>query len=328
MANSVMKRALSILNVPQYTSRLNTCYRNMASAKTYFSLVIELNDAYRIMKKAAATICNDKTNNFYEKLRAITIDCEDFCNNLFIVDNKASFDLYDSRFFGRSVTEINKKDLLDYIVWFTRVKLLETHQKEDSEIVEDFNELSLANDCNLGSNIVKLVCDMLNIPCEVIKIPPAFTDEFQLYNGDGFHYFCLVTIDNIEYIVDTTYKQFFTLDSNILNRLGVMGLDGCKPGVYMMMNNSRKKTAFELLKKGYVVAGRENLKNYFDGFALSYRNGLYYEWIGKVDYMTPYSVSTYFDFISGDKLLFDYEPVEFLGEQQEPLKNEKFRFKI
>lgn len=109
--------------------------------------------------------------------------------------------------------------------------------------------------------------------------------------------------------------------------MGVMGLNGCNPGVYMLMNGSRRKTAMNILKKGYVVADDENMKNYLDGFLLSYRNGLFYErFLEEANYDVEYSVEDYFNFINGYELLFEYEPIEFMGNQEEPLKNKNFRF--
>lgn len=327
MAKRVIKGAISLLSVSDYMKRLNECYNNMMVADNYYSLVIELDAAYLAMKSAAAQICKGKGNFFYEKLRNRVLDCESLCESTFIVESNPDFDLLDLRFTNQSIVDIKKEDLVDYLVWFTRVRLYETHQDEEPEEIIDFNKLHLTNDCKLACNIVGLLCDALNISYEIIKLPPAFTDEYKLYRGNGFHYFCLIKIDGVRYIVDPTYRQFFTLDSNLINRLGVLGLNGCNPGVYMMMDESRKKTALEILKKGYVVATDENLKNYLDGFALSYRNGLYYEWLGEADYTTPYTIDDYFKFIDEEELLFDYEPIEFLGEQDKPLNNAKFRFK-
>lgn len=326
MAKKVIKRVKSLLSASQYLTKLNESYKNMESSDNYYSLVMELSNVYRNLKLCSATMCSGKTNMFYEKMRNKALDCEELCQSTFIVESNPEFDILDERYKDRSVFQIEKDEMLDFIVWFTRSRLLENHQDEEEELV-DFNKLHLTNDCKLSCNIVNLLCDTLKIKCEIVKIPPAFTDEFQLYKGNGFHYFCLVTIDDVQYIVDATYRQFFTLDSNVIDRLGVMGMNGCNPGVYMVMNDSRLETALNILKKGYVVADEENLKNYFDGFALSYRNGLYYEWIGNADYSTSYSVQDYFSFLKEEELLFDYEPIEFLGEQKEPLNNCNFRFK-
>ena len=57
-----------------------------------------------------------------------------------------------------------------------------------------------------------------------------------------------------------------------------------------------------------------------------YRNGLFYEDKSEVLYTTPYSVEDYFAFLEEKELLFDYESIEFMGQQDKPLKNVKFRF--
>lgn len=324
MAKCVNKGVTSILSISEYMNRLNECYDNMVKADSYYSLVKELDTIYLMMKSVAA-VCKDKS--FYEELIDKVLECEKICENTFIVESNPEFNLIDERFSNKSIFEIKEEDLVDYLVWFTRVRLYESHQdKEQNEII-NFNKLQLTNDCKMACCIVSLLCNSLKIPCKIIKLSPAFTDEYELYRGNGFHYFCFINIDDVRYLVDPTYRQFFTLDSNLINRLGVLGLNGCNPGVYMMMNDSRKKTALGILKNGYVVASDENLKNYLDGFTLSYRNGLYYEWIGSARYEVSYTIDDYFKFIEGEKVLFDYEPIEFLGEQSKPLNNLKFRFK-
>lgn len=327
MTKCVIKDTISLLSISDYMKRLNECYDNMRVTDNYYSLVKELDVAYLILKNVATKITNEEESQNYDKLRNRVLDCESLCENTFIVESNPDFNLLDERFSNKSIFEIKNEDLVDYLIWFTRVRLYESHQDKEREKIIDFNKLSLTNDCKLACNIVSLLCNSLKISCEIIELLPAFTDEYQLYGGNGFHYFCLVTIDGERYIVDPTYRQFFTLDSNLINRLGVFKLNGCNPGVYMMMDDSRKKTALNILKKGYVIATDENVKNYLDGFALSYRNGLYYEWIGNADYKTPYTIDDYFKFIKKEQTLFDFEPREFLGEQDKPLNNVKFRFK-
>lgn len=52
-------------------------------------------------------------------------------------------------------------------------------------------------------------------------------------------------------------------------------------GIYIMMDDSRKNMAEELLTKGYIEFTSQNIKDYFDGFVFSGRNGFYYEQLGK-----------------------------------------------
>lgn len=326
MARYVFKKVISILSFSQYRDKLSEYYDDLVIASDYQSKVTLLDNVYSTLKAASASLCIKKSNFFYNLLLDRAVDCEDLVESTFIMESDPLFDVYDSRFSNKVVYDIDKKDIIDYLVWFTRMRLLENHQDEACDEVIDFNKLHLTNDCKLASNILKLICDTFKLECKIVKIPPAFTDVYPLYKGNGFHYFCLIIVDGVQYIVDPTYRQFFTLDSNNINRMGVLGFNGCNPGVYMLMNESRKKTALNILKKGYVIADSENLKNYFDGFCLSYRNGLFYEDKSEVLYTTPYSVEDYFDFLEEKELLFDYESIEFMGQQDKPLKNVKFRF--
>lgn len=325
MFRKIVKKAKSILAFGGYMEKLDTCYENLSFAHDYESLVSYLGDAYKNMKSASAVLCDDRTNFLYERLIKKMIDCEYMLESTFILDSNPYFDALDKRFVGKEIKDIPKEKFLDFIVWFVRTSLLSTHE-DKSEGPIDFNRLSLVNDCKLASNITQLLCNTLKIPCEVVKINAAFSDKCKLYGGNGFHYFCLVTLDDVKYIVDCTYRQFFTLGNNMIERLGVLGLNGCAPGAYMLMDYSRKRTAINILRDGFTVADDVNLKNYFDGFLLSYRNGLYYEKSGETDYSSSFSVEDYFSFINEEKCLFDYVDVSLLGFQEEPLYDINFRF--
>ena len=137
----------------------------------------------------------------------------------------------------------------------------------------------------------------------------------------------IVEIENKNYIVDCTYRQFFRADTNNIDRLGVIGLCGCDPGVFMMQNKDRKRVALTLLKSGWIECTKENFKHYLDGFTLSFRNGLYYDWLGEIDYSVGYTVDDYLDFLTGDDFITNYEPLEGLGEQEYPLKNKGLKFR-
>ena len=94
----------------------------------------------------------------------------------------------------------------------------------------------------------------------------------------------------------------------------------------MLLTEERKKFAERLLRDGYVEATDTNLKMYFDGFALSYRNGLYYEDKGEINYETIYTKDDYINFINGFDSQVNHENIEFLGRQQKILKNSNMNF--
>lgn len=332
MVKSVIGKFTSLLSLPFYMKQLNECSDKLSMSSEYSTLLNEIDKAYKMLKHISVEICNDKTNMAYESLRDRLLDCEDKISDKFIIDSNPNFDILDRKYMNKQPSDFKHRSLeeqIKYIVWFVRSRLLE-HHSDIENTKQDFNKLHLTNDCKLAANIVGLLCMQLNISCKIIKIAPAFTDEYKLYNGNGFHYFCLIKDEDRDkdYIIDCTYRQFFTLDSNSLERLGVMGLDGCNPGIYMLQNMSRFNTARELLLNGYIEANDDNFKNYLDGFTLSFRNGLYYEWLGRVDYEVPYTIPQYLRFLNGEELLFDYEPIEFLGEQERPLKDNNLNFNL
>ena len=104
-------------------------------------------------------------------------------------------------------------------------------------------------------------------------------------------------------------------------------MSGCLPGCFMTMTEDRLNVASTILKKGYMPLTEQNMKNYFDGFALSYRNGLYYEETSDFSFTTPYTGVDYLDFISGKDSQIKHESREVLGFQEKPLKNPKMLIK-
>ncbi len=189
-----------------------------------------------------------------------------------------------------------------------------------------YNNLDATNLCDDTTFFFKQYRDENNIKCERIKIEPGFDKKANLYDGRGFHYFNIITTINGKNIYDVTYKQFFKMKYNFLQRLGIVDFPLVNPGIYMMINDRRRKTAEELLKKGFIKYNEENLKNYLDGFALSYRNGLYYEQIGNTNYETNYTFNDYERFLFTDDSQVKHESLEVLGRQKTGLKNPNFDF--
>ncbi len=141
-----------------------------------------------------------------------------------------------------------------------------------------------------------------------------------------YHYIVLIERDNKTYIVDCTYSQFFSRYGNEIERLGNYCYIGCFPGIYMIKDKERERVARTILKRGWIELTEENGKHYFDGFALSYRNGLFYENLGVADYSTPYTIEDYHNFLFGDDSQLKREGRKYLGYQMEQLKKSDFKF--
>ncbi len=216
----------------------------------------------------------------------------------------------------------SSEELLDELVYSTRKKLVTSWGK-----ISDLNTLNLGNKCRTASGILYRNAKSMGIDVKRIIIHPGYSEKSYLYNGDGFHYFNLVTIDGKEYIVDCSYAQFFYRGRNNLERLGIVDLSGCYPGVYMLQNEQRESVATAILKRGWCEATEENMKAYLDGFTLMYRNGLYYENLGEAIYEVDYTIDQYMNFLYGDDNQVKHEGREFLGYQRKQLNNPSFVFK-
>ena len=197
----------------------------------------------------------------------------------------------------------NEQELLNYLILKCRIDIC--HLLRDKRGLE---KDCLANLCDLVSLIVCKECYKHSIKCKRIFLSPYLNSK---RTGGFFHYANIITIGDKEYIVDLSYKQFFTFVFSALERIGMAGYSLVLPGIFMMMNESRYKTASEILKKGYVKATDENIKNYMDGFIISYRNGQYYDDMG--NYITYYTADDYKAFLyEGDNSFYDI-PSEYVG---------------
>lgn len=285
-----------------------------------------MEDVYKSLKEVSDYSFFGRSGLLYEFLRERCLDCEDLLDSVYIIESKPNF-IYDEDFDeARTLESFNThEEILDYIVYLVRKKIVDAYYIKRGR--RDLDNQSLVNLCLKVSNYVKVICDRLGLDCIVKEISPGFSNEILLYDGSGFHYFDFVIIDDKTYIVDCTYRQFFTLENNNLERMGVYHLEGCSAGIYMTLDEERKKTALKILKDGWVEASAKNIKNYLDGFTLSYRNGLYYEKLGEANYQVSYTILDYINFLKGKDNIFNHENINYLGRQDKVLKNKDFDFK-
>ena len=302
---------------------INQLGQSLNYSTSHLEIINTMKEIYKYIKN----VCN----NFYNKERGemdssykflyhLVYDMIDKINPYdYIIPNNYNY-IYDKNFI--IPTNMNcqaEEEFLDILVHDTYKKY------QEKNFIRCFEEYSFVNKCEVISTLFKQSCSKFNIQCEIIKMEAGFSKSDNLYNGHRFHYFNIVTISNHKYIVDLTYKQFFTVRRNILECLGVPMIFTPSPGVFMFLNKKREEVAKELLKKGYIILTPNTLKHYLDGFTLSFRNGLYYEQNG-ISYTTPYTYEQYLDFLYTDASLTDYEERSLLGYQKRPLNNPNFEF--
>jgi len=244
---------------------------------------------------------------------------------LHILEASPEFSYFDEKYKQEDIRFYETvEEKIEYIVWRARRELMDKCGKVKHHF--SFDTIDETNWCGIISKKVKKICYSLGVECKLVKIVPGYTEAIKLYNGFGYHYFTIIKIEGLYYLVDCTYRQFFKLERCLLNRLGIPNIMSCSPGAYMVMNASRKETALQLLKKGYILLNKENFKNYLDGFTLSFRNGLYYENMDELHYDVSYTVDDYEGFLKGEDCQIFHEPISYLGFQWECLHNKDFNF--
>lgn len=216
----------------------------------------------------------------------------------------------------------NEKELLDFIVSTARNYVVYRYSSSYS-----IDDVDLQGMCAICSKSVREICNRLSVKNKIVKIEPGFNGDYNLFGGFRYHYFNIITINGNDYIVDCSYKQFFDINVSLLEQNGICGMGGSSAGIYMLQHKKRIKTAKELLNKGWVLMDSNNMKNYFDGFAISFRNALYYYDLGCLDYSTNYTANDYENFLFGDDDQGRHEPLEYLGIQKIYVKNPNIIFK-
>lgn len=286
--------------------------------KSYSNMINIMNDMYSYTKNNVSFFYNDgEFLDIYKKYFINSIlSCEMKLRNIKIIGYIPNFNYKKNVYLKSGITDEN---ILKYIVYTERKRLVE------EACYKELINIDLTGMCLDSSYNVKKHCDELGVRCERVRINPCFYDNDNIL-VNGYHYFNIATLHNKMYLIDCTYSQFFNYDSNIINRLGVPLLNGCYVGYYMIVDEKRKRVALRILEDGYIEFNEENSKYYLDGFAISYRNGLYYEELGRVEYNTSYNYKDYQRFIYTSDSQYDYENRNSLSYQKIPLKNPNIKF--
>lgn len=184
------------------------------------------------------------------------------------------------------VSEEDCERMLDCIVFQARSKLNEIHDLRLSPLTK-MNIVSAGN--------VEDICRSFGV--QQRRISCSENLDYGNYNSFNIISFDLDGETKM-YLVDCTYRQFFTYADSFIERIGMPFNSGANLGSYMIKDATRKKMAEELLTKGYVEFNSQNVKNYFDGFVFAGRNGFYYESLNKPtltseDYVPNYTFADY-----------------------------------
>ena len=253
----------------------------------------------------------------YELIRKNIIELENkYLNEIFITNIIPNYNFIQSK---NLLSYQDNEYICHYIILKTRYFL----HKEKASYNGSFANLDLTNYCLKAINYIMKICHEKGIKATKIKINPGFSEKAKLYNGGKFHYFAVIELNNKNYLLDPTYSQLFLLKRSIIDRIGIINLSGCDAGIFMYMDDERKLVADKILQDGFIKLNEDTLKHYLDGFAISYRNGLYYENTSDYSYTTNYTSKDYENFLKGLDSQINHEKISYLGYQRKPSKIEK-----
>ena len=278
-----------------------------------------LNLLYQFMKQIAPEYYQDKKIiRTYELLVKDFLMCEKLYDKGLLINPSVHF------------SDLNQDFPIEYLVYQTRKFLLKNYafiagdEEKNKQYLQGMN---MSNKCLECSEQVKIAnARKTQLEFHYLLIYPAFKENCMIYNGGGHHCACIVKHNSKYYLIDVTYSQFFYKYLNNLNRLGIMETGGCKAGYFMLMTEKGRMIANKLLSDGYIELDEETLKIYLDSFAISFRNGLYYEKTQDFSYSTDYTVEDYIKFLQGEDSQLQHEGRECLGFQKRPLKNSLMSF--
>ncbi len=284
-----------------------------------------LKDAYQYVKDVSPYFYEEENQNMafcFNYLINILAQFNDGFPKVYITSNNPTFKFTSN---DKIFKSLNDEDILTALVNSTRSMLYKRNNRLNKKPLE-FAQMDLTGLCGKASSYITKLCKKWQIPNQSFKIEPGFQRHSLLYNGYGYHYFNIVTLNKNKYLVDCTYSQFFLLVNNLLEKNGIANFCGCCPGIYMTMTKERLQTARKILTDGWIKLDGPTLKNYLDGFTISYRNGIYYEETNNFSYTTNYTSEDYRNFLNGTDTMLNYEPKKHLGFQHKPLKNPNLNF--
>ena len=285
-----------------------------------------LKEVYVYIKTISSQFYNIEQETMNDSYKCLIENLSKFRSNfppVYIIKNNPIFNLERPL---KSFPDHNAEDILNALVQQTRIMLYKKINR-NSKINKSLADLDLTNYCSLASLYITKLCKKYKIKNKEIKIEPGFQKNSLLFNGYGYHYVNIIDIEDKSYLIDCTYSQFFLLRDNLFEQNGIPYYKTCYPGFYMLMTPERLQVVNKILTDGWIYLSDENLKNYLDGFTLSYRNGLYYEETNDFSYTTNYNANDYQNFLKGQDNMLSYEPIRHLGFQTQPLNNPNLSFK-
>lgn len=165
------------------------------------------------------------------------------------------------------ITFEEAETLLKTVIGYTRNEL----QKESKKYNRDFSKDSLAGVCGEAQLYSIYPFYALGLPVTINNTQafPEVNIGYHSYGTVSFPIFNLGKIEMITFLVDTSYRQFFT--SKACHRGMYIGnkKSSPDPGYFVCKSEEGKKFSKELLKNGYIILTPQNAYLYGHGFSNS-----------------------------------------------------------
>ncbi len=310
----------TIDRIEEYKKRIEGYRFRIYKANTMEEQVELLKEVYQMVKELSTKMYQKEkgfSKQYYTILESV-LSIEDHIKQGYIMDVKPNYGYTKEK---KKEDVASNEHIIQAIADTIRVTLCRKLNKKYGSKKQPIESFDLQGYCPISADMVKQIGDAFSIQTTKVTIEPGFLKDSPLFNQRKKHCCSLVKVNDELYLVDCTYAQFFLQRDCILERLGIPMLSGCAPGTFMLMDEMRRSVAEKLLKDGWIKATPQVLKAYMDGFALSFRNGLYYEETGDFSYTTNYTAEDYIRFLFGEDNQLHHEESSYLGFQNKPLKN-------
>lgn len=301
----------NIRRVTEIKERIQTDPHNIALCQS------SLNKAYKYIKGEMFFYYNHENNYlhpFFEDLIAELNRAEISTTfSTFILPDSPKFDYQKAK--QQQFNKENDEDILNSLIEYVWYEYAMIYTYSYPKTLKD---TSFVNNCAVFATKLCALCEEFSIECYEICINPGFLSSASLYGGCKFHYACIIKLNSGYYLIDPSYRQFFLVMNTSLERIGIPLIDGVTPGAFMVLNPERKALAQSLITKGYIKLTDKSFKDYCDGFAMSFRNGLYYKMNPYNPYKTDYTADDYKRFLKGEDNQVNHEGYEALQRQRRP----------
>ena len=228
-----------------FIEELNEIATNIKNNNSNFDKVIELRkELESLFQKYSALINEDWM--IYDKIFNIL-------EHVYITDTAPLIDTSAGINYTRKFSEEQK---INYLAQKLRIHLSDgaLNEHDFANIQKD----NLRGFCKEAVRITMMECARKGFEVK----------GYQTMNSLGIvqnknHAFAIVTINEKKYILDCTYRQFFSMTYNF------KGSRESDAGYYMIIDEKRRKVAEHILKYGWIEATPENIKMYLDGFIMA-----------------------------------------------------------